>query len=339
MINFDQFKKFDRVKTLDPFEQQRQYWIFRNDVLNPLSYKSAVSTGGGGTRRLRREKPFSNLPASFNFFTVPNQQFITTTGDILIKTSTGFAKAIYPYDLPVEGIFGTGDPNLSFSILFSDPTFWNGALPFRIFSCDSEGKPTGELTYAQFDLLANVKSIDFTNCKDDLVELDLAGCTDLESITIPSSVSLLNLNISNTIIKELEINGCDSLETLTFQSTIFKSNYFLNLNGIPSLKTINGDNCNLLGLETDSTDLESISLNDCGTLSSLICTNFTGNFGLGIIEIKNCSLGPGALDALYTSLGTANGTVNKLFIFANFGLTADNENIATDKGYTIDINP
>ena len=68
MINFDQFKKFDRVKSLSPFEQQRKYWIFRNDMLNPLGIRGggsgAGAGGGGGGRRIVETEP-----ANFSFFT------------------------------------------------------------------------------------------------------------------------------------------------------------------------------------------------------------------------------------------------------------------------------
>ena len=198
MINFGQFRNFDRVKTLDPQEQQRQYWIFRNDALNPVSIRSGQS--GGRTVIKKIQKAQSTVPSSFSFFTVPNQQFITIAGDILVKTTTGYAKALYPYDI-LAGPFGTGDQTLNISIIFNDATFWNGALPFYIFSCDVNGNYAGDITYVKFDNLSQLKSLDFTNSRDDVVEVDVAGCVDLESLTIPSSVSLTKLNVSNTQVQ------------------------------------------------------------------------------------------------------------------------------------------
>ena len=128
MINFNQFKRFDRIKPLEEYEQQRQYWMFRNNMLNPLFNRASVSVGGTSAKK-RAEKIQSNLPSSFSFFTLPGQQFITIVGDIQVKTSTGYAKAFYPYDF-LNGIFGTGDENLDIPIVFTDATFWNGTLPF-----------------------------------------------------------------------------------------------------------------------------------------------------------------------------------------------------------------
>jgi len=337
MINFDQFKKFDRVKPLDPFEQQRQYWIFRNDMLNPLSMRaSSVGGGGGGGRPSRRFVVTEQ--AIFSFFTVPYEQFVTTVGDVVVKTSTGYAKAFYPYDISL-GPFGTGDQNSDISIIFSDLTPWNGALPFKILSCDVDGNPLGDLTYVKFDNLQILKSIDFTKTQDTIEQIDLAGCLDLEQLIIPSSVSLENLNISNTNIQELNLSGCEFLQILDISSTTFTPVYNLDLSGVDTLISVIGDNCNLFGLITTSILLEEISLNDCIGLSSLVCNGFTGNLGLGRIQIKNCSLGPGGLDDLYTSLGTANGTNNTIFIFGNPGIGGSDPTIATNKGFTVDINP
>jgi hypothetical protein len=338
MINFDDFKKFDRVKTLDPFEQQRQYWIFRNDVLNPLHRKGGGGGGSGGGRSLSRRVVPIPEPANFSFYTVPNQQFVTTSGDILIKTTTGYAKALYPYDIPV-GPFGIGDPTQHISMIFSDTTFWNGALPFKIISCDVNGNTNGDITYVKFDNLSVVKSFDFTKTKDTIEQIDVAGCSDLEQLIIPSSVSLDTLNISNTQVIELDIQGCEFLQYLDISTTTFAPVYTLDLTGIDTLISITGDNCNLFGLVTTSSIMEEISLNDCNGLSLLTSSNFTGNGGLGRIQIKNCSIGPGGLDDLYNSLGTANGSNTTIYVYGNPGIGGSDPTIATGKGFTVDTNP
>jgi len=337
MINFDQFKKFDRIKPLDQYEQQRQYWMFRNNMLNPLFNRSAVSAGGTSAKK-RAQKIQTDLPSSFSFFTLGGEQFITIVGDVQVKTSTGYVKAFYPYDIPL-GPFGTGDENLDISIEFINDTFWNGFLPFYIYSCDIDGNNTGEITYIKFDNLAILKSIDLTNCKDDIIEVDLAGCTDLESFTIPSSTSLTNLNLSNTQVKELSLNGCEYLEVLDITSTTFTPVYTLDLSGVTYLRNVFGDNCNLFSLITSASTQEEISLNDCVNLSSLICNNFSGNGGFGRIQIKNCSFGPAGLDILYNSLSSANGTNNTIYVYNNDGIINSDPTIATNKGYTVDINP
>jgi hypothetical protein len=338
MINFDEFRKFDRVKTLNPFEQQRQYWIYRNDVLNPIFRNSGGSGGSGGGKSLSRRIIAITEPANFSFFTLANQQFVTTSGDILVKTTTGYVKALYPYDIPV-GPFGTGDPLSNISVIFSDTTFWNGALPFKIISCDINGNVSGDITYVRFDNLSVLKSLDFTKTKDTIEQIDVAGCADLEELIIPSSVSLDTLNVSNTQVQELNIQGCEFLQFLDISSTTFTPVYSLDLTGIDSLISITGDNSNLFGLITNSSFLEEVSLNDCNGLSLLTCDNFTGNGGLGRIQIKNCSIGPGGLDDLYNSLGTANGSNTTIYVYGNPGIGGSDPTIATSKGFTVDTNP
>jgi hypothetical protein len=334
MINFDQFRNFERIQPLSPEEQQRLYWIYRNDALNFISRGSGggAGSGGGGGRRV-----VETGPASFSFFTLPGQQFITIPNDILVKTSTGYAKAYYPYDVDL-GPFGTGDPNINISIEFILPNFWDGALPFKILSCDVNGNPSGDLVYIKFDNLSGIISLDFTKTKDTIEIIDVSGCLDLEELMIPSSVSLETLNVSNTIVQELDLNGCEYLKFLDITSTQFNSSYTLDLSGVTTLISLIGDACNLFGLVTSSTSLEEVSLNDCPSVSSVVCNNFTGNLGLGRIQIKNCSLGPGALEDLYTSLGTANGTNNTIFIFGNT-VGGSDPTIATNKGFTVDTNP
>jgi len=335
MIDFKHFKKFDRIKSLNQLEQQRLYWIFRNNYLNVVSAKASSGGGssGGGSRRF-----VETQPANFTFFTTPFEQFTTVAGDIVVRTSTGYSKAFYPYDISL-GSFGNGDPSANISILFTDTTPWNGLLPFKILSCDVDGNVSGDITYVKFDNLSDVISIDFSNTKDTIEEIDVAGCVDLIEFTIPSSVSLENLNVSNTNIQDLNLNGCEYLKFLDISSTQFKPVFTLDLSNILTLISIVGNNCNLFGLQVSSTTLEQISMNDCSDLSSMILSNFTGNGGLGDIQIKNCVMGPGALDNLYNSLNNANGTSNTIFIYNNPGILASDPTIAQGKGFVIDTNP
>jgi hypothetical protein len=336
MINFNQFKSFDRVKTLDEYEQQRQYWIFRNDMLNPISRAGGAAGASSGGKRKVKEPTI--IPSAFSFYTTPGQEFTPQLTDFVVKTSTGYAIVYYPYGSATP-IFGTGDPLVDIEVELTDTTPWNGVLPFYLKSCDVDGNLTGDITYVRFDSLPFLESLDFTDCKDDVTEINVAGCVGLESLIIPSSISLTTINISNTIIGEIELNGCEYLETLDFSGTTFGPVYTLNLSDIQTLINVVGDSCNLFGLVTSSPTLEQVSLNDCVNLSSLICNGFTGNLGLGKIQIKNCSLGGGGLDNLYNSLGTANGTNNTIYVYNNVGIGSSNPSFATNKGYTVDTNP
>jgi hypothetical protein len=339
MIHFRDFQKFDRVKTLDPREQQRQYWIFRNDYLNPL-FSRGGSGGGSGARRRREKlpKPPTIIPSSISFLTTPGEQFLTVGTDIIVRSSTGYVKALYPYEY-AAGVFGTGDPMANISVVFTDLTPWNGALPFQIYSCDIDGNQNGVISYLKIDNLNFIKSLDLTPSKDDLIEVDVAGCVDLESITIPDSVSLINLNISNTQVQQLDINLCTYLAVLDITDTSFSPVYILDLSGLSELTSLIADGCNLFGLITNSPFLEEVSINDSPSLSSLILNQFDGNGGLGRIQLKNASLGPGGLDNLFNSLSTPNGTNNTIYIYNNPGELACDQTIATNKGYIVDTNP
>jgi hypothetical protein len=337
MINFNDFRKFDRVKTLDPFEQQRQYWMFRNNALNPILSKGGAGAGAssGGKRRLKEP---TIIPSGFFFFTVSGEQFTTQLTDLVIKTSTGYAKAFYPYDVATP-IFGTGDETLDIEIEFNLLNFWDGVLPFKILSCDIDGNLTGDITYLKFDGLANLKSIDFTDSKDDLTEIDVSDCVDLEQIIIPSSISLGTLNFGNCKVSDIDLNGCEYLENLSFSGNTFQPVYTLDLSLISTLKFITGDgSVNLWGVATSASTLEQVSLNDCGDLSSLVCNNFSGNGGAATIYVKNCSFGPAGLDNLYTSLSVANGTNRTIYVYNNSGIGSSNPSFATDKNYIVDTN-
>jgi len=237
MINFNQFKSFDRVKTLDEYEQQRQYWIFRNDMLNPIFSRAGSAASSGGKRKVKEP---TIIPSAFSFSTTPFEEFTTQLTDFLVKSSTGYVIAYYPYGSS-SPIFGSGDQLTDIQVELTDTTPWNGLLPFYLKSCDVDGNLTGDITYVRFDSLPFLKSLDFTDCKDDVTEINVAGCVRLESLIIPSSISLTTLNISNTIIGEIELNGCEYLETLDFSNSGLGSTfptYTLDLSAIQTLISV-----------------------------------------------------------------------------------------------------
>ena len=67
----------------------------------------------------------------------------------------------------------------------------------------------------------------------------------------------------------------------------------------------------------------------CSSLQSVILTGLTRG-----VSVANASLSSTALDALYTSLGTAAGS-QTITVSGNYGTTGDVPSIATSKGFTV----
>ena len=67
----------------------------------------------------------------------------------------------------------------------------------------------------------------------------------------------------------------------------------------------------------------------CPSLQSVVLTGLTRG-----VSVANASLSSTALDALYTSLGTAAGS-QTITVSGNYGTTGDDPSIATGKGWTI----
>ena len=67
----------------------------------------------------------------------------------------------------------------------------------------------------------------------------------------------------------------------------------------------------------------------CPSLQSVVLTGLTRG-----VSVANASLSSTALDALYTSLGTAAGS-QTITVSGNYGTTGDDPSIATSKGWTV----
>ena len=67
----------------------------------------------------------------------------------------------------------------------------------------------------------------------------------------------------------------------------------------------------------------------CPSLQSVVLTGLTRG-----VSVASASLSSTALDALYTSLGTAAGS-QTITVSGNYGTTGDDPSIATSKGWTV----
>ncbi len=110
-----------------------------------------------------------------------------------------------------------------------------------------------------------------------------------------------------------------SIPTLdTSSGTTFTSMFedCLILIAIPALSSANGTTFS--SMVSGTTALQSIELTGCRRAVSL----------------ANCSLSSSALDAFYTSLGTASGS-QTITVSGNYGTSGDTPSIATSKGFTV----
>ena len=82
-------------------------------------------------------------------------------------------------------------------------------------------------------------------------------------------------------------------------------------------------------LDTSAVTSTSSMFSGCSSLQSVILTGLTRG-----VSVAYASLSSTALDALYTSLGTAAGS-QTITVSGNYGTTGDDPSIATGKGWTI----
>lgn len=82
-------------------------------------------------------------------------------------------------------------------------------------------------------------------------------------------------------------------------------------------------------LDTGAVTNASFMFGNCSSLQSVVLTGLTRG-----VSVANASLSSTALDALYTSLGTAAGS-QTITVSGNYGTTGDDPSIATGKGWTI----
>ena len=114
--------------------------------------------------------------------------------------------------------------------------------------------------------------------------------------------------------------GCSSLQSVTLDTSAVTSTsqMFANCSSLQSVT-----------LDTGAVTNASYMFNGCSSLQSVVLTGLTRG-----VSVANASLSSTALDALYTSLGTAAGS-QTITVSGNYGTTGDDPSIATGKGWTI----
>lgn len=102
-------------------------------------------------------------------------------------------------------------------------------------------------------------------------------------------------------------------------NTVVDASYMFN--GCSSLQSVT--------LDTGAVVDASFMFGGCSSLQSVTLDGLTRG-----VSVANASLSSTALDALYTSLGTAAGS-QTITVSSNYGTTGDDPSIATAKGFTV----
>ena len=160
------------------------------------------------------------------------------------------------------------------------------------------------------------------------------GCSSLQSVTLDtsavtdtsemfsncSSLQSVTLDTSAVTSTSWMFYGCSSLQSVTLDTSAVTSTsqMFANCSSLQSVT-----------LDTGAVTNASSMFNNCPSLQSVVLTGLTRG-----VSVANASLSSTALDALYTSLGTAAGS-QTITVSGNYGTTGDDPSIATGKGWTI----
>ena len=165
------------------------------------------------------------------------------------------------------------------------------------------------------------------------------SCYSLQSI--PQLDTSLGIYFTNMF------NYCYSLQSIpqlnTSLGTSFSSmfSYCYSLQSIPQLNTSLGTNFTLMFNAC-------FSLQSIPQLNTSLGTNFSNMFNLCLslakvdvifpsnqsVNLASCSLGPNALNEIYSNLPVATGAPT-ITVTGNWGTTADDPSIATAKGWTV----
>jgi hypothetical protein len=168
----------------------------------------------------------------------------------------------------------------------------------------------------------------------------LLGCTSLHSVPLfntAAGASFFNF-----------LGGCTSLQSVPLLNTAAGTSFASFLLGCTSLQFVPLFNT-AAGTNFDSFLRFCVSLQSIPALNLAASTNFTnfllGNTSLSQIQatfpanqnisLANLSLGPDALNEIYTNLPTASGSPRTITVTGNWGTAAHDPTIATNKGWTV----
>ena len=168
----------------------------------------------------------------------------------------------------------------------------------------------------------------------------LSGCPSLQSVPL--------FNTAAGTVFSTFLSGCPSLQSVPLFNTAAGTNFFQFLQGctglqsVPLFNTAAGTSfgANFMAALVKIHAIPAINLSS----ATIISTPFSGCFSLSRIQatfpagqsfsLANLSLGPDALNEIYTNLPTASGTPT-ITVTGNWGTAAHDPTIATNKGWTV----
>ena len=159
------------------------------------------------------------------------------------------------------------------------------------------------------------------------------SCTSLQSASLPTSTatSCASMFAGCGLLREINLN-VPSATTLSFAFVECVSLRSAVINS-PSVIDVSYAFYTCSSLTTVSLNCSAVTntayLFTPSPLQSVILTGLTRG-----VSVANASLSSTALDALYTSLGTAAGS-QTITVSGNYGTTGDDPSIATAKGFTV----
>jgi hypothetical protein len=143
----------------------------------------------------------------------------------------------------------------------------------------------------------------------------LTNCTSLQSVPLFNTAAGTNFTSF--------LRNCTGLQSVPLFNTAAGTNFSDFLRFSPAIQFVPALNLaagtNFIGFLNSATSL------------SRIQATFPANQNISIV---NLSLGPAALDEIYTNLPTASGTPT-ITVTGNWGTSAHNPTIATNKGWTV----
>jgi spore coat protein CotF len=168
----------------------------------------------------------------------------------------------------------------------------------------------------------------------------LNGCVSLQSVPLFNTAAVTNF--------QNFLNGCVSLQSVPLFNTAAGTNFQSFLQGCSSLQSVPLFNT-AAGTNFQSFLQGCSSLQQVPPFNTSSGTNFvnflSSNASLSRIQatfpanqnisLANLSLGPDALNEIYTNLPTASGSPRTITVTGNWGTAAHDPTIATNKGWTV----
>jgi hypothetical protein len=167
----------------------------------------------------------------------------------------------------------------------------------------------------------------------------------LSNSTSLKSFPLFNTAAGNNFATFLQNSGLEILEEFNISAALNLSNFLAGCSNLLAVKLYNTAACvtcpgfmsNMPKLQTVSAYNLSASQDISNILSgstsiTRILATFPANRNIGL---ANLSLGPAALNEIYTNLPTASGSPRTIIVTGNWGTTSHTPSIATAKGWTV----